>query len=192
MQNKKLKAKKGITLIELLIAITLVGTLTIAFSNIYLNCMKQFGMEFAQTQLQTNSQTVLDRIISDIKGAISVETSYNAYTTNQRTIIMKIPSIDSSQNIIYSGDTMLTDYVIYYFQSESIHRKLIANSASSRYPSNGQDKTIMTEVENLNFTYSPAVPSTSEVTVSMTLEKHLGKFNRTITNSSKTKLRNSL
>ncbi len=182
--------KNGLTLIELIVTITILGILSITFSNIYIESLKTFETESAQSILQTDSQTAIDRIINETKGAQKVESSYSTYTTGETVMVLAIPAIDEDQAIIYNGSVVVSDYIIYYLQSGSIHRKIYADDESVRYSQNEEDYVFATGVEDLTFEYSPAPPQTTEVTVTLTLERTIGKSARNITLTNKTKLRN--
>lgn len=187
-----MSSRKGFTIYELLISIAILGTMIIAITNIYIVGLKTFREELASSQLESNAQTILDEITTDAKNAQSAEAAYDVYTSGANSIILKIPAIDNSKNILYSGNTMLFDRIIYYYENDSIHKITIADPASIRYKENNINKTIASKVLELSFSYDPDAVSATLVTIHVTSHQEIGKLDRTISLTSKARLRNHL
>ncbi|MDD5693187.1 MAG: prepilin-type N-terminal cleavage/methylation domain-containing protein [Patescibacteria group bacterium] len=187
-----MKLKKGVTLVELLIAIALMGTIVIAISTMYIIGFKTFREELAQSQLESNAQTILDEITNDTKNAQSVEETYDSYASGANSIILKTPAIDSNKAIIYSGNSMLFDRIIYYYENNKIHKITFAELSSIRYRENNIDKVIDNKTLQLNFIYDPDAVSATLVTINVSSHQQVGKINRTISLVSKARLRNHL
>ena len=187
-----MKLKKGTTLIELLIVIIILTILMTAFSSIYVNGIKSSREEFIQTQLQSDAQTILDRITGDIKLAQGVDANYNTFVTSENTIILKVPAIDQSQNFLYTGTDLLLDRIIYYKHNSELHRVVYANMASIRYPSNNTNRILSDKVSIFTPTYQPDMINPVTVTTTLKLSKAVGKVNKFITVVGKAKLRNNL
>ncbi len=187
-----MKKRRGLTLIELLISIALMGTIVIAISSMYIIGFKTFREELAQSQLESNAQTVLDEITNDTKNAQSVEEIYGSYSSGTNSIVLKVPAINSNKDIIYSGNTMLFDRIIYYYENNRIHKITLAEATSSRYKENNIDKIIDNKTLQLTFTYDPNEASATLVTINVSSLQQVGKINRTISLISKARLRNHL
>jgi len=184
--------KGGVTLIELLIAIALLATMLIVITNVYVTGFKTFREELATSQLESNAQTILDEITNTAKNAQSAEAAYDIYTSGPNSIILKVPALDSNKNILYSNNTMLFDRVIYYYEDSKIHKLTLAEPTSIRYIENGINKTIDDKILELNFTYDPDAVSATLVTINISSHQEVGKINRTISLTSKARLRNHL
>lgn len=179
--------KKGLTLIELLITITLLSILLISFSSIYISGIKTYREEFAKSQLQTEAQTILDKISTDIKASKTTEAQFTdsstglSYTLNSNTLILLLPAIDNrdsnGQNIIYSGNSMLFDRVIYQKNGNSLTKKVISAPGSARLNENNITKTL--SPNNIAFTFTPVTANANQINLTLTFSKKVG--NKTLT-----------
>lgn len=185
--------KKGITLVELMIVMVLIAIILPAVSSVYIKGMQTFRTELSQSQLQSDAQTILDEILNDVKNGQSIETSYNndQFTTGQNSIIIKIPALDSNQNILYTGTNMRFDRVIYYFEGNSIHKVVYADSGSTRYANNGIDKVLAKNVLVLSFSFEP-IDSPTLITVNVSNNTSIGQNERTVSITGQARLRNHI
>jgi prepilin-type N-terminal cleavage/methylation domain-containing protein len=186
-----MKKKKGVTLIEILVAMILMVIMMVAFSNVYIFSMKTYGEQFVQTRLSSEAETLVDRISTDINLAQGVEGTYSTYTTSQTTIILLVPAIDASQNFIYSNGVIASDRIIYYKVGTNLHRIIYAINNSARFSQNGQDAILSKLVTGLTFTYDPDMVSPVKVTTSITVSQKAGKKTQNITVTGKSGLRNN-
>lgn len=185
--------KKGFTLIELLISMTVLSILLLTFSAIFGNSVKTMREQLAQTQAHTDAQTILDRIESDVRKGRTTENSYNSYTLGAQTLIIQIPSVNSSQNIIYSGQNALLDRIVYFKSGSELKRVVFANPASVRMNENNTIKTLSKNITDLNFVYSKinlTSPYNADVETNITISRKVGKILKTSTVKSKTTFRN--
>jgi len=141
-----MKRKNGFSLIELIIAISILGLLTGVFVDAYIKSKNNFDTARSQNMLNENTRTSLDITINWIKKSSSVISSYTApdnssYTASSQTAILKIPSIDGSQNIIADK----YDYVI--FRPDPANSKLLRELI---YPDAASSRTIANRVINQN------------------------------------------
>jgi len=186
------KQKKGMSLIELMIAMSLLVIISIVIGSIYITGFKTYRQELAQSSIQSNAQTILDSIINDAKNAQSVEETYNTYTSGVNSVILRVPAIDSDKNILYSGSSMLFDRIIYYFEDNAIHKVTYADSSSVRFAQNGLNKTLDNNILKLEFAYDPDILSTTLLTATVSTNQQVGKINRNIALIGKARLRNHL
>lgn len=181
------KKKKGITLIETSVVVAILAVMTFAFSAIFVNSLKVYRQEEAETELISNTQTILDRITNDIKSAKSISATNSDYTLSEDILILKTPSLDANQNFIYSGSTVICDYIIYYTTNKSLHRKVVADVSSSR---GSQDTELSKEIDFLKFNYNPDILNPNKIGTQITSKRNIGKDTREITLSSKAVMRN--
>ena len=180
------------SLIELMIAMSLLVIISIVIGSIYITGFKTYRQELAQSSVQSNAQTILDSIINDAKNAQSVEETYSSYVTANDSVILKIPAIDTNKNIIYAGNSMLFDRVIYYFENDAIHKITYADPLSARFIQNGINKTLDSNILVLNFSYDPDALSATLLTATVSANQQVGKINRNISLTGKARLRNHL
>lgn len=159
--------KKGLSLIELLITMTVISLIAAVITSVYLTGYKTFREELASSTVQSNGQTILDALTTDIKNGLQIEPSYSSYTTSDSSIIIRIPAVDTDKNILYSGSTMLFDRIIYYYQNNSIHKVIYADPSSSRYSKNGTDAVLDSRILVLRFTYEPDATAATFVTATI-------------------------
>lgn len=185
--------KRGVTLIELLITMSLVAFIAAVITSVYLTGFKTFKEELASSTVQSNAQTILDALTTDIKNGLQIEPSYSTYTTDDDSIIIRIPAIDSNKNILYSGSNMLFDRIIYYYKDNSIHKVIYADPSSSRYSKSGFDTVLDSKILVLRFAYEPDATSATLVTATISSDiKVSNNRTRSITISGQARLRNHI
>ena len=186
--------KKGTTILELLIAIIILGIMMTVFSAIYINGVTSFRNEFTTSQLQSTAQTVVDRINQDIKSARGTESTYENYTLSDNTLILRLPAIsnDDQEYFIYSGGMLQFDTYIYYLSENEIQRIIYANPSSKRYSKNEQVQTLTKNVTELVFSYDPDITSPVRISTTITLSRDIGKLTRQAQVTATAKMRNNL
>lgn len=185
--------KKGLTMIELIVVMVLLSILLPVLLSIYVYGTKTFNEELSQSELQSDAQTILDSILNDIRNAQSVEASYDdQFFSNGTTIVLKVPALDQSQNIIYDGSTMQSDIIVYSFYDNSIHKRVFADADSRRATQNNIDKILASNILELNFTYEPDPLAATLVQVTLKNHKKVGNQSKSINVSSKARLRNHI
>ena len=100
-------------------------------------------------QMAQESRFLADQISTDARNAIELEASYGSYTAGADTMILKLPSIDSSGDIINIDTTF--DRIVYYPGGGStlLVREIIPHGSSARIAST---KTIGSLVTGEAFT----------------------------------------
>lgn len=92
---------------------------------------------------------MIDIISKDCRMAIRVLDSYGGYATTTSSIVLKVPSIDFSGNIIDVNSEF--DYIIYRINNQDLWKTVIPGSASSRPEYDGALKK---SIESLHIEYS--------------------------------------
>lgn len=185
--------RKGVTLIELIIVMGIISIFSILLSSVYVSGYKTFKAELASSAIQSNAQTILDALTTDIKNGVLIEETYDIYTTGPSSIIIRIPAMDNNKNILYSGSDMLFDRIIYYYSGNAIHKVTFADPSSSRFAKNGVDSVLDSKILVLNFSYDPDQIAPTLVTTTISSEIIIeGTTGRNITISGKARLRNHI
>jgi len=191
-----MKAKRGLTLIELLITMGLIGIILTVISSIYLVGIRTFREELASSTVQSDAQTILDAIITDTKNGMLIEptldTAYGTFTTGANTIIIRLPAVDSSKNILYNGTDMLYDHIIYYYNNNEIHKVTYAESGSIRYKNNGSNVVLDRNALSLSFEYDPDQSTATLVKVYLSSNIRVSNRNKEINISGQARLRNHI
>ncbi len=188
--------KSGLTLVEVLIAMgisSVVGTLLLVI------IVNSSGLFYQQSSKVSQGLTVNDALVtirSNIKEAGSIAANYPQsgsplYTSGPLQLVLKIPSIDVSGNIILST----FDYFVFFADQSKLRLKTFPNGLSQRA---ALDQIFMTNLKNLNFKYLNSAVPPQEVTpeqalkirVTITAEQKSGAGLESLTATSEAILRN--
>lgn len=172
--------KRGLTLIEVVISMAILGVIIAAMAAIYAVTLKEYKIEKARNEMQRSVNFASDELGKNIKQAINIPETYDTYTRDDEseTLIIELPSINSSEEYLYNGDDLRTDYIIYYRSGSELHKITLADSLSTRYDVSGEDFKILSDVTDFNCDYEPLV-DTDVVTCSIALSQ--GIYNKDIT-----------
>jgi|GEM_PF-1245662 len=192
-QKYIVRNQSGLTLIEVTIAMVIIIVMIVVVAEVYVNGMVQSKSDFVKVRLQSEGKAAIDGITKNVKSASSVEGTYSSYTSGQTVMILMTPAIDSSENFIYDGGTLVYDRIVYYVDGENLHKAVFSTDTDSRlYPQNGSDNIILRNIKSFSFTYTPAVPNTDFVEIDTELEDAVsGNKIVNISLESKGRLRNA-
>jgi len=135
----KIKAKrrtylpKGFTLIELLVVIAISALIVLAMLSLYSAGQRYFVTQSAKADTIEDSRHPLAWITRDIREAVQVVSAYETYSTSADCLILQIPSIDETGEIIDIENNL--DYIIYRRNPETpnkFERIIDADDASAR------------------------------------------------------------
>lgn len=185
--NYNIKQKsKGFTLIEvavvssiLLLVVGFLGYLSVKHFWIY-------NSQIIQLNVESDARGALDDIDNYVRGAYRVLSSYGSYTTGSQILILQVPSIDLSNQIIASK----YDTIVFYLSGTSLVRQAFPDASSSRSVT---AKTLSSGVEVSSFMFSYDNINYSlvkQVSTAMTIKQGSSNYERTVTISSKSSLRN--
>lgn len=188
--------KGGFSLVEILIstsiAVLIVGLLAV----IMVNITGVFYKESSKVNIGLNANDALSNIRSNIKDASGIVDSYiggsTTFTTGTTQLVLKIPAIDSSNNIISN----VFDYFVYFLDTNKLRFKTFPDPLSAR---KSADQIFSTSVDKLLFQYlNSAVPpaevpptSSSKIRITLTLKQKSGANYQTNIATSEANLRNN-
>lgn len=187
--------QKGITLVELLISASIAALVGSLLLIIVVNSSGLFYKESSKVDMGLATNDVLGEVRKSIKQSSAVEASYAVdsvtYTSGLTQLVLKIPSIDSSNNIIPST----FDYFVFFQDEKKLRLKTFPDASSSRKAS---DRIFATTVDELVFNYYNFENPPSEVTpanatkikISLKLKQRSGATHETNTATSEANLRN--
>ena len=148
--------KKGfVTLIELLLVIVLASIVLIFLFQVYLSHSSQISSQKAQINVDIASRSALDEIGSKLReGKLVLPQAViggQTYTTGTQTVVVQVPSIDSSGIAIPS----LSDILVFINPSGTTQlREIISPDSSSNR--RAMNHILLNNVLSLNFTYNNA------------------------------------
>ena len=184
--------KKGFTLVELIISMTVLSLILVAVASVFSVSIRTYQVESQRSMFQKELNFVTDAVSRDIKQSRLVQ-NYNPYILSSTTLILNLPSIDDSEGFIYSGGVPLTDTIVYYRSGASFYKVTFANPASRRAHGGFFGitwKMIDENITNVSFTYSPSISAARSVSFTITESAMVGKKNVILTAKSTANLRN--
>lgn len=188
---------KGFSLIEAILAVVItsvVGTLLLV---IIVNSAGLFYKESSKVGQGIGVNNALSQISQNIKNSTGVLASYTsgseAYTSNSTQLVLKIPSVDTNNNII----TNTFDYFVFFLDLDKLRFKSFPDTTapSSRKPA---DQILSLNVKSLLIQYFNSANPPQEVAptvatkirITLTLRQKAGASFETHTATSEASLRN--
>ena len=159
------------TIIATAILIYVLGALLILYNNFF----KVYSNQQTKIKIGNSAREAAGELQSAALQANQIIASYDfsgtVYSTDQHTLVLKIPSIDGSGNIVSEK----FDYAVFYLIGKSLFRLVEADAASSR-PS-GLNK-ISDAVSTITFTYNNAdLTLATKIDADMEMQKISGGQN---------------
>ncbi len=169
----KILSRKGFTMVEMMIAVVILGMIVMVISDMYLKGTISSKTEMVKARLQIEEKNVLEGITSNVNLSTKIDSDYGGgmYTGGQQTLILDLPAIDSSNNFLYSGSQKVHDYVIYYLSGSDLHKLVYSSNPQSRlHGEDGSDQVLLSNVKSLSFTYDTTPPDSVTVTTDLTVQ----------------------
>jgi len=185
---------RGFTLIEMLIGLAIISLLIVAILSFYSKGQQQFMNQNIQSDVLEKSRYPLALIARDVKSAAQVAATWGSYTTSSNTLVLEVPSVDSSGLIIDVNSQF--DYVIYRVFNRKLERIYDAKEGVSARVDGSRN--LADDITGLSITYYDASDATlssnfaTAASVRVSLSTARKGFRRTFQESmnSKFKLRN--
>jgi type II secretory pathway component PulJ len=154
---RKISSKRGISLIEALLAVALSSIVMIGILSLFISGQKYMISQDARVDAIEESRNPLEMIARDIKEAVEVVPGPvtihgNSYSTSLNCLVLKIPSIDVNGYIIDIDNEF--DYVAYFLTGNDQDRLDRAQDGKSGV-SNRVDRTrpIAERIQNFELTF---------------------------------------
>lgn len=179
--------KKAFTMIELTIAIALLGTIMVAVFAIFTTATKNYRVQSQKSFLQKELNFTADALANELKLAHNVTQNTQSFVLSSTTLILSLPAADENGNFIYNGDIQEYDTLIYSKEGTNLRKVLIPSATSARAP---KDFTVLTNVNDVNFNYSPDSLNPLSINTSITVSRAVGKSTVTLSASRSAFLRN--
>jgi type II secretion system protein J len=163
-----LKNERGVTLLELMVALVITALLGLAIYNVCKMAMDAWQKGESRTQVYQNARIALDRMSDEIRSAITLDKDYNPgkkiYFNGTATTLDFIATAHAPIGNYYdswrtgSSDLRFDCCEIGYSHSgEAIYRRQQISDVpdSTSISSGGSSKELVTHITNLAFQYSP-------------------------------------
>ena len=143
---------KGFSLVELIIAIALLGTIMAAVMTLFVVGIKNYRRESQRNFMQKEINFTADDLGTQIKQAAEVPVTYDGTNRSAETLILALPAINEDEAFIYNGDSLLYDHVIYYLSEKDLYKKVVPDSQSIREE---KEEPILGDVSKFECIYEP-------------------------------------
>jgi Tfp pilus assembly protein PilW len=155
-----------------------------AIVSLYVAGRQSFTMGTASADVHRSARIGMDWMAKEIKSAAQVETSRTisgtTYTSGANVLVLKVPSIDASKDVIDSdsdGNPDYYDYIVYHLKATDLTKleRIVGADSQSYRPSD--TRTIASDINSLTFGYLDAGGSTvtpanaTKVTISVVTRK---------------------
>jgi hypothetical protein len=178
----------------MLIGLAIISLLIVALLSFYSKGQQQFMNQNIQSDVLEKSRYPLALIARDVKSAVQVAATWGSYTTSSNTLVLEVPSVDSSGLIIDVNSQF--DYVIYRVFERKLQRIYDAKEGVSARIDGSRN--LADDITGLSITYYDPSDNTlssnfaTAASVRVSLSTARKGFRRTFQESmnSKFKLRN--
>lgn len=143
MKRLFLRDKKGITLVELLLSISIISILSLILMNFMVNWLQQHLVTQTRAQLLSEAQVVLDTVTNDIRLSSAADQNnrildpnapgapgdQQSWQSNAATLVLATAVEDTNGNIVFSDPANYTsekNNTIYFLQNGVLYRRVIA------------------------------------------------------------------
>jgi len=189
------KSGAGYTLIELLIAFSIIGLVSILVAAVYFAHSRLFSTQNTSIDVASQNRLALDEMTNQIRESQQVATSCCSptETTSDQVLVLGLWPLNVSGEP--QDPTNGFDYIVYKrdpTDNTKLLKKIVPAAGSTRSQVSKIIATsLATEASGLNFTYDNANPSlASELTINLTTSANSGGKTITSTQTTKAVLRN--
>src|SRR3990167_3494256 len=169
----------GITLVELVTSIAILGVLSLMIGSVYLAHFRLFSSQSASIDTSAQNKIAIEEVSNQIRESNGVVDSCLAqnpcggHQSGNSKLVLQLWPLNAS-GAPFDPTTNAPDYIVYRLNNPPNDK----NFVKSVYPNLSilntrkamTDKILASNVQILAFSYVPAVPGTSEVTVSITTQ----------------------
>lgn len=190
----KIKARRAMTLLEIMIAGTLSSTVGIGAVKVMVLIHRSTAQSAILNQVNQESRFIADLISREIRGASHLESAYDTFTAGPDVLIVATPSLDENWNVIDAENVF--DRVIFHPATEEPHiivREVIPAPGSIRPPDSRRMITSAVDMSYAGtFSVEPDALGAFVVHYQFTASRNLGERPITMPISGSVRLRNRL
>lgn len=171
-------------MIEMIIVVALFAILSIVIVNLFIGQNRLYRTQTSELKLNSSARASLDDIDAATRSATRAVASYSTFTAGAQVLVLEIQSVNAQDQLIPSSN----DYVVYYLNNANLYRETLPDALSARSPGT---KKLAENVGDLAFTLdSPDYDLVTEVATDLTISEDLGLQTKSLTLSSKSRIRN--
>lgn len=127
----------GFTLVEVTVAAAISLMAMVAILSMFIASSKMSVESFLRNKASGEARKVIDRLTTDARAAVALESSFGSYTAGANTLILKVPAIDNS-GIPLDMESKY-DHIIYHQDGDGateLKRIVSPHASSSRTAEN--------------------------------------------------------
>lgn len=189
--KQTLKTQQGLSLIELVIVMGLVGVLSLFLAGIFRNAVSLYMNQNLEIHVIESANLLNKFLLENLRRAEGVEDTItdgaDTFVTSDTELILRLPALDGSANPIVG----VYDHFVFYqdpVNQGDFRWRSVPNAASSR---GAFDHLAAEEITELSIAYDTFFPEEANiVTVTYTLTKENIFGDRSITRSTSINMRN--
>ncbi len=140
---------------EIIVSVVLASFIFGIILFLYLGSQRSFDSSRIYSDIYADARLALDWMSKDIKWATQVLSAWGGYTTSTDCLVMEIPSIDTTGDIIDAdGDGIPDDYdhLIYQLNSTNLERIMDADDTVPNKGRSDHTNVIANNISSLIFT----------------------------------------
>lgn len=166
-----MNTKKGLTLVEILVAFVVFSLVTVLVIGVYVSHIKIYSNQNSQIEVASQSKIGIDEIVNETRQSQAIANTCSACgsdTTSSTVLILQLWPLDANGD---PKDPTSNNYDYIVFKNNpadttQLIKKVLPDASSSRTSST---KIIANNVATLNFTYNNGTPSlASQITITLT------------------------
>lgn len=186
------KFVKGVSLVELLIAMSIVGFLGVLIAALYFSHFKLFSSQNTRIEVASQNKLALEEITNQIRESQGVAASCctPTETTGSDVLVLQIWPLNASGDPTepVGSPTPEYDYIVYKKVADKLNKLVVPAAGSTRQ---AKDDIIASKVSALALTYDNADPTqAAQVTINLTTQDTVNNVTQTDTQTSTAVLRN--
>lgn len=184
--------KSGVSLVELLIGMSIVGFIGVMIAALYFSHFKLFSSQNTRIEVASANKIALDEMTNQIRESQGVAASCCSptETTGANVLVLSIWPLNAlgEPTDPNPSPTPQYDYIVYKKVADTLKKKIVPASGSTRQAS---DKIIASKISVLTFTYDNAdVAQAAQVTINLTTQDTVNNITQTDSKTSTAVIRN--
>ena len=182
----------GVSLVELLIGMSIVGFIGVMIAALYFSHFKLFSSQNTRIEVASANKIALEEITNQIRESQGVAAACCSpvETTSTEVLVLQIWPLNASGDPTEPNPSPAPqyDYIIYKKVADTLKKKIVPAVESTRQAS---DKIIASKISAIDFTYDNAdFAQAAQVTINLTTQDTVNNITQTDSKTSTAVIRN--
>ena len=182
----------GVSLVELLIGMSIVGFMGVLIAALYFSHFKLFSSQNTRIEVASENKIALEEMTNQVRESQGVAATCCSptETTGADVLVLQIWPLNASGDPTEPNPdpTPQYDYIVYKKVADTLKKKIVPAAGSTRQAS---DKIIASKINVLTFTYDNAdVSQAAQVTINLTTQNTVNNVTQTDSKTSTAVIRN--